>query len=33
VLKRIMNGPEDAIYPYGVLILQDSDKGAPKDSD
>jgi hypothetical protein len=32
VLKRI-NGPEDAIYPYGVLILQDSDKGAPKDSD
>jgi hypothetical protein len=33
VLKRIMNGPEDAIYPYGVLILRDSDKGAPKDSD
>jgi hypothetical protein len=33
VLKRIMNGPEDAIYPYGVLILRDSDKGAPKNSD
>jgi hypothetical protein len=33
VLKRIMNGREDAIYPYGVLILRDSDKGAPKDSD